>query len=164
MIVQHIETRWTKRSRGMPGAAARNAVPHALPLPLMEGPTGAFHLHRVTIHEEEGFFPYQRTAMGTEVEKYWSLTFVPAGDAVAVRFQYDFYEHGYPYRRATPHRLFTLAPGEVGVLHINGRFSAWMGEYYAQHFVNIAHADAVPANLFTDFPPHYFVDRRAKLF
>lgn len=32
IIVQHIETRWTKASRGMPGAALRNAVPRALPL------------------------------------------------------------------------------------------------------------------------------------
>src|SRR5215831_12587599 len=34
IIVQKIQTIWTKKSRGAPGAVLRNAVPVALPLPV----------------------------------------------------------------------------------------------------------------------------------
>jgi hypothetical protein len=62
IIVQHIETRWTKASRGVPGAGLRNAVPRALPLEPVPEPVSGIYLHRVSADEADGFALRQVTA------------------------------------------------------------------------------------------------------
>jgi len=68
--VQHTATTWTKRSRGGPAAARRNAVPVAHPLPdalLAAAEPGAgavtLHVHHVTCDEATDFAP--ASAYGT---------------------------------------------------------------------------------------------------
>ena len=163
IVVQHIETRWTKRSRGMPGAAARNAVPRVMPLPgFPEGPPGV-RLHKVTADEEHGFDLHQRTEIVEPGQKYWTLQFVPDGTAVVVEFRYVGEEHGLPPRRETRHPVFRLARSEVGTLHINGRFSYTSGQYYKQHFVNVANVETSSHSLFMRAADH-FTDMTANLF
>lgn len=167
IIVQHIETRWTKRSRGMPGAAARNAVPRVMPLPPGAGAAAGIYLHRVTADEDSGFDLHQVTGIiepGQGFTKYWTLRLVPAKSAVVVEFGYVGQQHGQPPRREHRHPVFRLEPGEVGTLHINGRFSYNSGQYYKQHFVNIANVEAASRDLFTGAAADHFSDMTADLF
>lgn len=167
IIVQHIETRWTKRSRGMPGAAARNAVPRVMPLPPGMETTAGILLHRVTADEDDGFHLHQHTGTiepGTGFTKYWTLQLVPVGWTVVVEFRYAGQHHGLPPRRENRHPVFRLEPGEVGTLHINGRFSYTSGQYYKQHFVNIANVEVASPDLFTAAAADHFADMTADLF
>jgi hypothetical protein len=166
IIVQHIETKWTKRSRGMPGAAARNAVPRVLALPGFPKTPAGIRVHKVMAHEDHAFDLHQRTeiiATGQDFTRYWTLQFVPAETAVLVSLKYSRDEHGLPPRREVRHPILQLAPGETGALHINGRFSYTSGQHYRQHFVNVAHADAWSPDLFMREADH-FVDMTANLF
>ncbi len=167
IVVQHIETRWTKRSRGMPGAAARNAVPRVMPLPAFSQEPAGIRVHTVSAREEHGFDLRQQTeiiAPGQGFTKYWTLYFVPAERAVVVELKYERGEHGLPPRRENRHAIFRLAPGQVATLHINGRFSYTSGQYYEQHFVNVANTETAAHDLFMRGPADHFADMTANLF
>jgi hypothetical protein len=167
IIVQHIRTRWTKASRGMPGAAVRNTVPRTMPLQPVPDPAPGIHLHGVSADEADGFELRQKSAIiasGQQFTTYWSLRFHQEGASVRVEFRYLMEEHGLPGRERPRHPLFTLAPGEIGALHINGRFNYTSVQYYEQHFVNIANVHTPSPGLFTDRHPDYFVDMTANLF
>lgn len=167
IVVQHIETRWTKQSRGMPGAAARNAVPRAMPLPAFPDEPAGIRVHKVTAREEHGFDIRQQTeiiAPGQSFTRYWTLYFVPAESAVVVELKYAGEEHGLPPRRENRYPIFRLAPGQVGALHINGRFSYSSGHYYKQHFVSIANVETPSHDIFMRAPADHFADITANLF
>ena len=167
IIVQHIETRWTKRSRGMPGAAARNAVPRVMPLPPGLDAAAGIYLHRVMADESDGFALHEVTGIiepGQGFTEYWTLRLVPAGPAIVVEFKYAGQAHGLPPRRENRHPVFRLEPGETGTLHINGRFSYTSGQYYKQHFVNVANVEAAPRDLFTKAAANHYSDMTANLF
>ncbi|MFB7331254.1 hypothetical protein ACFC00_06370 [Streptomyces adustus] len=53
VVVQRVRTSWTKKSRGGPGAARRNAAPTAFSLP----PGLSTALHEVTMRESDSFEP-----------------------------------------------------------------------------------------------------------
>ncbi len=164
IVVQHIETIWTKKSRGMPGAAKRNAVPRKLEVPKCDfGPDGIL-IHKVFAREDDDFNLEQKTEMLNESNKYWTLTFQPKDSAVQILFAYNYYEHGHPDRGTYRGTLFRLGPRKQGTLHINGRFSSYSGQYYKQHFVNIGNVDKFNPKLFLENKPDYFVDKMANLF
>jgi hypothetical protein len=54
VVVQGVRTSWTKRSRGEPVAARRNAAPAAFPLPPVQPP----FVHEVLMGEHDGFQPH----------------------------------------------------------------------------------------------------------
>lgn len=54
IYLQKIETRWTKESRGNPGASLRNKVPEKLPFIDAEV-TNKVVLHEITYHEVDSF-------------------------------------------------------------------------------------------------------------
>src|SRR5579859_4370835 len=60
VVVQWVRTYWTKRSRGAPGAAQRNAAPEAFSLPEAVPP----FIHEVRMHESDGFTPHQAVTSG----------------------------------------------------------------------------------------------------
>src|SRR5918911_4645612 len=57
ILVQAICVQWTKASRGGSGAARRNAIPEAFPLPaqLPTSPRSTYLLHSVFVAEQDGF-------------------------------------------------------------------------------------------------------------
>jgi hypothetical protein len=151
----------------MPGAADRNAIPRVMPLPAFPDGSAGIRVHRVMAREEHGFAPHQQTeiiAPSQGFTRYWTLYFVPAESAVLVELKYEGEEHGLPRRRENRHPILRLAPGLVGTLHINGRFSYTSGQYYKQHFVNIAHVDKPSHDLFMRAPADHFADMTANLF
>jgi hypothetical protein len=55
VVVQRVQVRWSKQSRGFPGAAVRNALPTAFRLPSGHAP----EFHDVVLDEDDGFAPQQ---------------------------------------------------------------------------------------------------------
>ena len=163
LVVQRIETLWTKESRGMPNAAKRNAVPRTLPLPRNDTNQGLY-LHEVKASERDNFKLHQSTELWTDISKYWSLEFLQQDTVIEVLFTYNYYRHGKPSRGAYRRPLFTLVDGQVGVLHINGRFAFYSGQYYVQNFVNVANVCAVESGIFINGVPDFFVDETRNLF
>lgn len=51
VIAQRVRTKWSKRSRGSPGAAIRNAVATSFPLPSGQPPL----FHDITVNDDDAF-------------------------------------------------------------------------------------------------------------
>jgi hypothetical protein len=164
ILVQHIKTIWTKKSRGMPGAAKRNAIPRKLEILNDKVASCKIFIHEVFAQEWEDFNLEQKTEVFTKSNKYWTLTFLDFKDEVQILFTYDYYEHGQPNRAAYQKPLLKLRLGETGSLHINGRFSSYSGQYYKQHFVNIGNVCQFNSNLFLENEPNHHVDKMVHLF
>ena len=164
IIVQRIETEWTKLSRGMPNAAKRNAVPRKMSIPLNDNINDGIYVHEIKISEKDDFDLHQETYYMDNAIKYWSLFFNNEAGFVKVQFKYSYWEHGKPDRGKFKKTLFKLRKNEIGVLHINGRFTSYSGQHYTQHFVNIANTTEVCENIFMNREPTYFVNKMADLF
>jgi hypothetical protein len=139
VVVQHVQTSWTKLSRGEPGATRRNAVPRGFALPEV---TGSF-THQVAVREWEDFTP-----------EFSVRTQLPAGLDVRVepgrlRVLVD-----PPFPGATARRpAVRLGPGEWLRWRINGRVSGedqWI--YWLQTY-NVAYGRVAP-NTFLGEPTH----------
>jgi len=163
ILIQHIETIWTKKSRGMPKAAQRNAVPRKLKIP-SEVASCQIFVHQVFAREWKDFNLEQKTEIFRESNKYWTLIFLKSEEQVQVFFTYDHYKHGQPNRGTYRKSLFKLQLGETGALHINGRFSSYSGQNYKQHFVNIGNVYKLDSNWFLENESNYYVDQMAHLF
>lgn len=164
IIVQRIETLWTKYSRGMPNAAARNSVPRALALPCDPDLSGDIYVHEAKAYEDSGFEIFQEVYRIQEERKYWSLSFLDRGEFLEVLFTYNYWDHGRPNRGAYRRSLMNLKIGETGSLHINGRFTTHYGQYYKQNFVNLANLGAPERNVFLDSEPVKYVNKMVHLF
>jgi|CXWL01.1.fsa_nt_gi hypothetical protein len=163
IVIQHIETYWTKLSRGWPGSALRNGVPRALPVPIGTNCPDVL-VHKVDCTETDNFAIHQKVIDPGKPGRYWNLVFGSVGDIVQVWFEYSYASHGQPKRKLHDGPLFLLEFGQTGTLHINGRFATHSGQYYTQHFVNVAHVQAPLSDIFLRYPPTYFSDNMADLF
>ena len=164
IIIQHIQTTWTKQSRGMPGAAIRNAVPRTLELPIVLGASQKIFIHKIVAHEQDNFRLQQKSEISEESDRYWSLSFPEDQDAVQVLFAYSYSQHGQPNRGTFRRPIFKLTAGQWGSMHINGRFTSYSGQWYRQHFVNIAHVDNPERNLFLSGKPDFYINKMVHLF
>ena len=163
ILIQHIETIWTKRSRGMPGAAKRNAVPRVLVVAATDASTDAIFLHKVACKEGNGFAPEQQTEVIDSPKQYWSLAFDDENGFLVGSFTYDLHKHGQPSRHHSRTRIFKLREGEYGALHINGRHTYYSGQFYTQHVVNVAFLNAFDSEVFLK-EPDMCVNLMANLF
>jgi hypothetical protein len=163
IIIQHITTLWTKKSRGMPGAEKRNAVPHRLLLPAASQPLPPIFVHQVRA-EESDFQLKQTTQFPTSDEQYWSFQFQQQADQLEVLFTFSWTEHGAPDRGSYTRPLFSLKQNQTGAFSINGRFSSYDDQYYASHTVNLGFVDRFHDNLFLTQAPDHSIDLRAHLF
>lgn len=164
IIIQRIETEWTKLSRGMPNAAKRNAVPRKMLIPLNDITNNGIYVHEVKISEKDDFKIQQKTFNIDNTEKYWSLIFNNETGFVKVQFKYNYPEHGKPDRGRFKKTLFKLRENEIGIFHINGRFASYSGQYYSQHFVNIANTAEILGNIFIENEAAYYANKMADLF
>src|SRR5687768_14971232 len=90
VVIQHIETIWTKDSRGGNNARKRNAVPDALDLPAFVGDC-QFALHHAKF-DEHGLFVQQNRLITAHTFGELGLDFVSLtidDDVLAVRFHRD---------------------------------------------------------------------------
>jgi len=164
MIIQHIETIWTKKSRGMPEAGKRNAVSRKLEIPVNAKRFDGILIHKVTAREWEDFSLEQKTEIIKNDKRYWTLAFHRESDAVQVLFTYDYIRHGRPERKDHRTPLFKLALGEWSSFHINGRFTSYSGQYYTQHFLNVGNIAEFNPDLFVEIEPKVHVNKMDHLF
>ncbi|QDU02069.1 hypothetical protein V6x_17570 [Gimesia chilikensis] len=164
IIIQHITTLWTKKSRGMPAAEKRNAVPHRLLLPEAPRPPPPVFVHEVIAQEGNNFQLQQTTEFPASEEQYWSFQFQQQADQLEVLFTYSWTEHGAPDRGSYTRPLFSLKLSQTGAFAINGRFSSDGGQSYAAHSVNLGFVNRFHNNLFLTQAPAHSIDLRAQLF
>ncbi len=163
LVIQHIQTVWTKNSRGMPEATRRNSVPAVMSLPVRGGERADMLVHRVLATESRDFELAPTLETFSTHDKYWSFLCKDKDNALDVYFKYHYQTHGQPQRKDSDKPIFTLAPGELAVFRINGRFTSHNGQHYAQHVVNFAWVDAVSVDLFVKNAPVHVVDELAQL-
>ncbi|QDU13953.1 hypothetical protein CA11_17440 [Gimesia maris] len=164
IIIQHITTLWTKKSRGMPAAEKRYAVPHKLLLPDAPQPLLHVFAHKVIAEEGNDFQPKQTTLFPEPAQQYWSFQFQQQADQLEIWFTYSRTEHGAPDRGSYSRLLFSLKLNQTGTFSINGRFSSYQGPYYQSHTVNLGFVDRFHDNLFLTQTPDHSIDLRAHLF
>ncbi|MFE7670667.1 hypothetical protein ACFU5N_00435 [Streptomyces albidoflavus] len=152
-VVQRVRTSWTKKSRGGPEAARRNAVPTAFLLPVGMGSA----LHDVTARESGSFEPHMRVrdlaAAGLILREAHGLLRVDPPEVSMF---------GMPRRNRRPPAV-RLAPGEWLRWQINLRFvgrcdGAWS---YQLATFNISYGCA-PLEVFLSSPTRR-VDERVPL-
>ncbi len=164
IVIQHIITLWSKKSRGMPDAEIRTAVPHKLLLPDAPQPLPHAFAHKVIAEEGNDFQLNQTTLLPEPAQHYWSFQFQQQADQLEIWFTYSRTEHGAPDRGSYSRLLFSLKQNQTGAFSINGRFSSYDDQYYASHSVNLGFVDRFQDNLFLTQTPEYSVDLRATLF
>ncbi len=135
IVLQAITVSWTKRSRGMPGAAKRNAVPEAWPVPDEGG--CALLLQEVRFSEYRDFtdplVTVERDPGAERLHAAYRLEFERTDAGLAVYFRGDPLRPQYP----GPRKVFTLGAGEWARLISNGREPLEDTWAYARHICNI---------------------------
>lgn len=164
IIIQHIITHWTQKTRGMPGVEKRKKVPHKLLLPDASHPLPSVLLHEITAYEWEDFRLQQTTKRLDQLEQYWSFQFQQQEHHLEIWFTYSKTEHGSPERGTYLRRIFNLKKNQTAVFQINGRFANEEGQYYVSHFVNLGFVNRFNDNLFLTKAPDHNVDLRAQLY
>lgn len=162
VVVQHVQTAWTKLSRGGPAAAVRNRAPVAYPLPVaLRVPS----VQRVTHHESDRFIPreeerdFKIESQGTRL-RYAELALVDDGTRLRVALHPS--SRGMPRRHRRPPAV-RLLPGEWLRWQVNYRFvGVSSGEWhYRLDTFNVAFG-AVHAELFLGEPTRQ-IDERTHL-
>ncbi|MEH6461647.1 hypothetical protein [Chitinimonas sp. JJ19] len=166
LIIQHIDTCWTKTTRGMPGAGLRNALPEVYRLPdvLSDVPSDGALIHRLQRNEWQQFQPHAHTETLPAPDRYWRFRIGQHNGEITLSFCYDPADHGLPFRYSRSRPIFRLARGQRGIFRINGRFASYSGQYYRQHTLHFAHLAALDTDCFVAHPPHQVHDELAHLF
>jgi hypothetical protein len=155
LIVQTIRSTWTKVSRGVPGAIARNTVPECLPisLPKMDLKDLQVLYHEVAFDEATGFqSPMESIYINPTIYPQYGCTTVERIEReVHITYRYNSGIGGVPYRSVKRH---TIRAGVGNWLQMceNGRFSpAWEGDWWYQKIV-------VNAGLFNNVVAGHFLN------
>jgi hypothetical protein len=177
-LIQHLETRWTKASRGGEGAVKRNRTPEAIVFPCFLGfhaTEFCFCIHNVRFTEVGTFAPDQTVAI--EDGSFWKsgcVRVVSEGDFLLVRYEYeDGWGGGAPAKvtfDAAGNRLllneeaFRLRIGEWGRVSYNGRLScidtgSW---WYEKHVFNVGLVLRAPEDWFTRCKPDHEYSQMAR--
>jgi len=145
-VVQVVQTRWTKQSRGMPGARVRNAVPEALdlPEPLAVGPEAQFVVHEVVFDERDAFVPRETVRALSKLSRSVNALSVEHVDGLVILSFPD-------------GRRLSLAPGEYGRVVFN-LFSDEARDHgglriYEKFAVNASNAASPVTTTFTSRQP-----------
>ncbi len=165
VIIQMICVRWTKKSRGAPGAERRNAVPKALPFT----PADCNCLVEYYDFNEKNDFKQvlrERLIFDHIPDRFYDLQLDYQNDELAIGTHWD-------QRWAKPGRYdktdaLCLSIGQYGRLVVNWRSVDEHGEdsihWYSQKTWNIAVVDHPTPDLFITREPDQFCDLRAHLF
>lgn len=156
VAVQLVTTWWARDSRGGAGAARRNALPTAFPLPDSRLPL----THVVTMREEEGFEPCMK--LTREVADRAVVQLREADGRLRVMLVYEQF-HEFVKRRPPAVRI---EPGQWLRWRMNYRSRTWAGRgqwNYRLDTLNVAYGPDVAADVFLGTPAKV-VDERALLY
>lgn len=162
-LIQLIETHWTRRSRGAPEAAARNAVPELLRFPAVELAESVL-LQQIAFHERDGFAPQPlpdfRVFAPNDATRH-RLTVEHRGDVAELRyFGTSFTQKSPPH----PTDVLRLEPGSWLRIVGNRRTAHdefWSYEKFVFNIVHLRHKD--PNALVNSQPPIVRLDRQISL-
>ena len=155
-VIQHVETIWTKQSRGGASAEKRNAVPSAVVMPDVAD-VQRFMLHHVTCRECDGF-TRQDEMVATEAFDQLNLQCLSCRideDALHIRFHRDESNAAAPV--PYPHKdAFALRAMEWGRIVYNGRYTAWNtgNWWYEKHVFNVGWFFDWAPDVFLATKPH----------
>ena len=162
ILLQILETRWSKRSRGAPLASRRNATPEALPLPGQALQPAPVFCHRVRFDEEGRFVGkvIEELALEALPKSRASVHFRPSAAELALSFRWSSLV-GAPER---PHgTTIRLRLGQWCRLLHNGRYG-WDNPWsYQGTVINVAFVARPSLDLFTSTPPDATSDHRRDL-
>ena len=176
LIIQHIWTQWTKRSRGANSALQRPRLAEAYLLPPLDGPAPVVR-HEVRALEGEDFSIVQ-TLAPTDRED-WTRTVPRHENALDWRVRDEVTEivvvKPSDHRLQTawpawlPVPLFTLRQGETARIGWNGRFRTSLfgsnrSSYYEQHTYWLAVVRTPEPRLFLDAQPRKLIDLRRHIY
>jgi hypothetical protein len=157
LVIQIIELRWSKASRGGEGARIRNQTPKQLPLPPGYEECESL-LHHVIYREEENFEPRASISpLNNPVGKtsFPGVKIMASDYRLQVDFDWDFFATGAPKRRSHP--VFGLTRDEFGRFRFNGRIgSSWSDGREWQYFeytYNFLITERYEINAFCDKDP-----------
>lgn len=145
IVVQVITTRWTKASRGQPGAGRRTAVPDVLPL---RAPAGdAIVVETVSADEEHAFALVRSTSAAAALPlRIASVLIEDVDGAVRVTRRREV-GTGWPSRPSDVVAC-SLDPGQWGQVVTNHRHSGYAGWSYDKIVVNVARPRERVADVF----------------
>ncbi|WP_239086674.1 hypothetical protein [Catellatospora methionotrophica] len=160
VVVQRVRVRWSADARGAGDADLRRGLSEARRMPEAL-PDGPVVVHDVFADHADGYRFSEQVRSGGDAA---SLEFSESEQGVTVRACVRDAVYP-PHDRAT--RLFTLAPGKVGLYRANFRFrgqcccsASW---WYEDWTVRVANAPASP-ELFLHRSPQYTADHRVQLY
>src|SRR5262245_14038081 len=164
VVVQEIQTSWTKDSRGAPGAVARNAVPERLAFT----PSAGRHtvLEHLARYGEESGFVASVTVTSYDAPaslRYGCVPLVVDDSRVQVMWQYDSGYIGAPVRDGPPKEAFVVSVGQWGCLRYNGRLTYDEGWWYRKAVLNVGIFDAPTGSEFLAREPDFTYDQMARL-
>lgn len=154
IVIQHIQTIWTKASRGGEGARQRNLLPIAMELPHFSR-LGQFYLHHVTFAEHNSFQPQERTDITrTFLELDLKVLALSVRKSIQVRFHRDSYNAAKPTNYAL-HAPFELEQEQWAQIVYNGRFTDFdTGNWwYEKHAYNIGWFNPLERDRFVQTKP-----------
>lgn len=165
ILIQHVHTLWTKRSRGGDGARIRSSVPHAVMLPTKCTGYSGWILHIATYAERDQFGQSDRCDCANDFQQLGihDLDMHFENGALAVRF----YRDGNNAARPSPlpfSDLPMIQRNQCIRLRYNGRYvdrcnGNW---WYEQSCYNIGWFDSFANNVFlTTTPSNEFVEMAA---
>ena len=175
IIVQQIESEWSKAARGGARAVRRNAVSEAAKVPLHQIQTSGliFLHHKLCYFERDNFqTPHEEITTNPTVRPLAvgcvtvddCVTINEYADGVSAKFAYTERCGGAPTRRGMQKTL-TFALNEWGQIVYNGRFSNWEDSWrYEKMTVNIGVFDPLSNSVFTRRPPTARYSAMAHLF
>ncbi|MEU7823408.1 hypothetical protein [Catellatospora sp. NPDC049133] len=163
VVIQRIRVRWSTDARGAGEANLRRGLSDARHLP-ESVPAVPAAVHDVFADHATGYRLSEQVLSGPDAAKSTALQLTLTGHDVTVHALGV--SAAYP-RQDRPVRLFTLAPGEVGLYRANFRFcgscSCSASWWYEDWTVRVANAPSRP-NLFLDPAPQLVADRRVHLY
>ena len=175
LIIQHIWTRWTKRTRGANSPFARPRLAETYPLPRTIESCEVFRHEIAAIERERDFEMLDRAGSLTADE--WQRSHPRRKALLAWRIRKEGVEIRLirpwslqtRWPRALPSPLFVLRPGENVRIDWNGRLMASLfgsdrSTYYEQQTMWLALASAPEPRLFLDTSPRKHIDLRTEIY
>lgn len=168
LIVQLIETTWTKASRGGQGASVRNSVPEQIRLALPAVGSRSFTtLYHDLIYDERADFVQPTSTIQLDpiqVPRTGCCSIDRTTTSATVRYRYQRTNGGAPDRGWLQHTL-RVEPEQWVQVRENGRFApGWDGDWwYHKVVVNVGLFAQVHPDVFVQAPPIAQFDALAQL-